>query len=274
MPAIKQKMTVAAEGTRKWVAQKLKYNRMSKSCVSSDINTVILSGVQRSGTNMFMDVFDKSYETVVYNETNIKAFNNYEMRDYEIIESLRDRSSAPNFVIKALCELHDLNKLLDILSPAKSIWMFRDYNDVVNSMLVSFGNQALQINRFVGNGGSDEWLSRGMSDSTIEILRRFSGEHLDDASAAALQWYMRNVLLFEQNLHTDLRVKVISYDHLVVEPQIKFVEIFEFLGLEYTERLSASVNARSIRRRETPVIDSEIRAICDGLYQRLIENMS
>lgn len=272
MPDIKNKITVLAEGARKYLAQTLKYNSLSPSSHFTEINTVILSGVQRSGTNMFMDVFDKSYETVVYNETHAAAFNNYEMRDYEIIKSLRDNSSAPHFVIKALCELHDLGKLLDILSPAKSIWMFRDYNDVVNSMLVSFRHQAMQINRFVA--GSDEWLARGMSDSTAEILSQYSGEKLDDASAAALQWYMRNVLLFEQGLHTDSRVKVISYDHLVVEPQIKFVEIFEFLGLEYTERLSASVNARSIRRREPPVIDPGVRAVCDGLYQRLLDNMS
>ena len=54
--------------------------------------TLLVAGVQRSGTNMVMDVLERSLETDVYHERDPRAFDNYEMRPLEVIRGLRARS--------------------------------------------------------------------------------------------------------------------------------------------------------------------------------------
>jgi hypothetical protein len=93
---------------------------------------IFVAGVQRSGTNMLMDVFEKSLQTDVFHERDRRAFDNYLMRPTSIIRQLYDQSPAPFFVIKALCELQRLESLLKEFAPSKAIWVVRDFEDVVN----------------------------------------------------------------------------------------------------------------------------------------------
>lgn len=231
---------------------------------------VFVAGVQRSGTNMMMDVLERSYETDVYHERDTRAFDNYQMRERMVIHQLARRSKAPVFVIKSLCELQDLKSLMDEFSPAKTIWVMRHYEDVVNSMLVSFRHQARQVQRIVSDRKGDGWwLGRGMSDETFGILKELVRPDLDDASAAALQWYLRNTLFFEQGLDTDARVMAVSYEHLVSEPQDQFRKIFGFLGLRYTPHVASTIFATSVKRRVSPAIIQPVRELCDGLNARI-----
>src|SRR5215813_11979618 len=102
---------------------------------SATKQAVFVAGVQRSGTNMMMDVLEQSYDTDVYHETDNRAFEDYEMRPRTVIHRLVNTSKASVVVIKALCELHEVRQLLDEFAPAKGIWIVRDFADVVNSHL-------------------------------------------------------------------------------------------------------------------------------------------
>lgn len=226
---------------------------------------VFVAGVQRSGTNMMMDVLEKSYETDVYHERDPRAFDNYQMRERPVIHRLAERSPAPVFIIKALCELQDLRTLMAEFPPAQTVWVMRHYEDVVNSMLVSFRNQAKQVRRIVEQRSDGWWLGRGMSDATYQTLCRLAPPELDDANAAALQWYLRNQLFFDQGFDRDPRVLAVKYENLVSDPQRQFRHIFAFLGLNYTPRVAASVFASSVRRRAAPPLWPEVRALCEEL---------
>jgi hypothetical protein len=94
---------------------------------------VFVGGIQRSGTNLMLDVLERSIETDVFREGDRRAFQDFQMRPPEVIRHLLDASKARFVIIKALCELQDLRKLLADFAPAKAIWMVRDYNDMVNS---------------------------------------------------------------------------------------------------------------------------------------------
>lgn len=229
---------------------------------------VFVAGVQRSGTNMMMDVLEKSYETDVYHERDERAFNNYEMRDVAVVKKLLDRSKAPCFIIKSLCELQDLNQLMKEFSPAKVVWVSRHYDDVSNSMLVSFKNQAKQVKRIVERRSSEWWLGKGMSDETYAILKKLVHSAISDASSAALIWYFRSVLFFEQGFDRNSQVQLVQYENLVAEPQQEFARIFHFLNLDYSQRLSRKVFASSVRKREQLDIDAPIREMCDELILR------
>jgi hypothetical protein len=225
--------------------------------------------MQRSGTNMLMDVLERSRVTDVYHETDPRAFANYEMRELALIKRLVRKSPAPRVIIKALCELNSLRRLMGEFTPAKAVWIVRDYNDAVNSALVSFRNFAPQVSRIAQDRNSDDWRGRGMSDETHALVRKLYHPEMNEASAAAMQWYFRNILYFEQELDADPRVMLVSYESLVSEPQTCFPSIFQFLDMEYSPWISAKVFASSIRRRPQPEIDPAVRATCDALTQRL-----
>lgn len=230
---------------------------------------VLVAGMQRSGTNMLMDVLERSWDTDLYHETDVRAFDAYEMRPRPVIHALIERSPAPVFVIKALCELDQLKSLLDEFAPAKAVWMVRDYNDAVSSALVSFRNFAAQVERIATDRNADGWRGRGMSDETHALVRSLYTAQMNDVNAAALIWYFRNLLYFEQGLHQDPRVLLAHYENLVSAPQTAFPRIFNFLGLNYSPFVSRKVFASSIRRRSPPPIAEPVRALCEELSTRL-----
>lgn len=230
---------------------------------------VFVAGMQRSGTNMLMDVLERSLYTDLYHETDTRAFDNYEMRPLPVIHHLVATSHAPVFIIKALCESDHLKDLIDEFPPAKAVWLVRDYNDAVSSALVSFSNFAAQVGRMAHDRNADGWRGRGMSDATHTLVRSVYTPEMTDATAAALIWYLRNVLYFEQQLHQDERVLLAHYEQLVTAPQVAFPQIFDFLGLNYSAFVSSQVFASSIRRREPPVIAAPVRELCAALNERL-----
>lgn len=230
--------------------------------------TVLVAGMQRSGTNMLMEVLERSLATDVYHERDPRAFDHYQMRPVPVIHRLRARSGASHFVIKALCELQRMRELLTELAPARGLFVLRRYQDVANSMVVSFENIAYQVRRLAAEPDYHPWLGQGMSAETQAILARLAHDGISERTAAALEWYLRNVLYFEQGLDREPDVLLVPYEPLVTRPHEELKRVFDFIGLEYTKRVGAKVSPRSIRRRPPPDLDPEVDALCEGLTAR------
>jgi len=107
--------------------------------------TVFVSGMQRSGTNMLMKVLDNSLQTSVYHETDVRAFDNFEMLDVKVIRRLLESCKALLFIIKTLCELQKISQVMNEFKPAKTVWIVRNCDDVSNSMLASFKKILLAV---------------------------------------------------------------------------------------------------------------------------------
>ena len=233
---------------------------------------LLVAGVQRSGTNMVMDVLERSYATEVYHERDPRAFANYQLREEEVIQSLIAHSRSPLVVVKCLMESQKLSSLMNAFVPARALWVFRDYHDAVNSMMRSFCNQANQVNRIVQDRDSDGWLGDCMSDATHEIISRLTTPDLDDANAAAIQWYFRNVRFYEQRLDRSPEMLAVHYDDLVTEPGEQFKRVFDFAGIEFSPRVLRRVRDSSIRRRLPPELREDVEDLCQQLYVRLKES--
>ena len=232
---------------------------------------VLVSGVQRSGTNLVMDILERSWETEVIHERDPRGFANYEMRPLPVIRELARRSPAPVFVIKALCEAERLPELLDALAPARALWVLRHYDAVARSMLRSFPNQA-QVARWLAQGPDESWWpGRGVSDETRALLREVVHDGLTDASGAALLWWCRNRLYFERGLREDQRVRLVRYEELLADPGRWIGEAAAFLGLRPTSAMRALVRPRPARAKPCEGIEPAVRALCDALWRRFQE---
>jgi len=259
---------IVAKGERSLLLSRKWVYRMLRPCEGTNRSRVFVAGMQRSGTNMLMDVLENSLYTHVFHERDSRAFDDYQMRDAGIIEDLINNSRAKIFVIKALCELQELSGLMGRFAPAKTIWIVRDYNDVVNSMMRSFRNMAKQVHRIAIERNSNGWLGRGMSDETHEIVKRMAAGGLDDPTASALQWYFRNTLFFEQKFDRNDRVLPVAYERLVSAPEEEFGRIFDFIDIEFSALVVRSVSPSSIRKHSAPEIHPAVRDLCDGLLHR------
>lgn len=231
---------------------------------------VFVAGMQRSGTNLLMDVLDASLGTEVFHETDARAFERYEMRDVATIRALAARSTAPVFVIKALCELDRITTLMDTFAPAKTLWVVRDWRDSVHSAVKSFGNFLPQWKRLAA-GDTSDWRGRGMSSATREQLAALYRPDASEAEGAAIMWFYRNTLFFEQNLAADPRVNLVFYEDLVQQPAQEVSAVYDFLGLPgVTASAARRIHARSVRHRDLPQVAPAVAAMCDALLQGFV----
>ena len=228
---------------------------------------VFVAGMQRSGTNLLMDVLDASAATQVFHETDPRAFDHYEMRDVTIIKQLADKCPAPVFVIKALCELDRITVLMDTFQPAQTLWVVRDWRDSTNSAIKSFANFVPQWERLM-KGDASDWRGRGMSSTTRALLADLYRPDASEAEGAAIMWYYRNVIFFEQ-LADDPRVRVVFYEELVQHPMREVDAVYTFLGLPgFNAGIANRIYSRSVRHRSPPDIRPEVGALCDALLAR------
>jgi hypothetical protein len=229
---------------------------------------VLVAGMQRSGTNLLMDVLDASLATQVFHETDPRAFERYEMRDLDTIRRLAQSSPAPVFVIKALCELDRIRLLMDTFTPAKTLWMVRDWRDSASSAIRSFGNFVPQWHR-LAHGDANDWRGRGMSPATRELLAALYRPDASEVEGAAIMWFYRNVLFFEQLLAADARVRPVFYEDLVRQPVREVAAVYDFLGLPgFSAATAGRIHARSVRHRTPPDIAPAVASLCDELLAR------
>jgi hypothetical protein len=228
--------------------------------------TVFVAGVHRSGTNMMMEILERSWETEVFNEFDSRAFDDYIMRDESIIRRLADRSAAPIVVVKALHEAHDLRHLMEAFAPAKAIWMFRSFYDVINSSLRRWPGRGdgrrNKIDAIVRDRNSADWRGCGMTDETHRLVCENYRPGIDDATAEALFWLYRNQLYFDQAFDRDPHVLPVSYERLVGDDGSYGAFLARFLGLDFTRAMQRVPHSESVRRHAPPPMDPAVEALC------------
>lgn len=229
---------------------------------------VFVAGVQRSGTNMIMEVLERSYDTSVFNDWDCRAFDKYELRSPGVIHSLVDNERSDSVAFKILLDIQCVNKLLAEYNPAKVVWIVRDYRDVVNSHRLKWRNMSKMIGCIIEGRNSVGWRGRGLSDDLLEEIGEYYYPDMSEESACALFWYYRNSLYFEQGLDEDTRALVVGYEKLVSRPEEIFPEVFGFLGLKYSQRVTAKVFSTSIGKSLSPKIDPVIGLKCSALMDR------
>ena len=229
---------------------------------------VFVAGVQRSGTNMVMDVLERSPDTRVFHENDPAAFEKFQLRDDRVLQRLAN-SVAPCVVFKALCDSHRVLRLVDGFRGSSAIWVYRNYDDVVASHRVSWPKGRNNIDLLVRDRAAAGWRGHGMTNETWELVKAHYHPELSIASANALFWYYRNQLFFDQRLEQEPRVCVVKYEEFATNPQIEVGRMAQFLGIAATRAMSDHIRGSSVKRRPVAEIEPPVRRLCDEMLQRL-----
>jgi hypothetical protein len=247
----------------------LKRTRLSFSRRDQGAYPAFIFGAQRSGTDMVASVFNRCPEAECYYESDPEAFDRFVLRGRAVVSHLAQKSHARTVFFKSILNSQNARCLLDLDERAKAIWLFRPYQDVVNSNLKRFKAHFQDLSEMLHDPEKAGWRVENVSVEDMALVRKYHDKGVSDASARALLWYLRNQLLFQQHLAHDPHVLIANYDRIVTNPIDAFSQIFAFFGLPFRPRFVAKVKASSIQRDPSPIIDPDIQQLCDGMFNRL-----
>lgn len=231
---------------------------------------VFICGEQRSGTNFLINVLNRCNDTECYLENDNEAFYNYLLRDLDCISELINSSKAKVVIFKSISDSQNVSNFLDRFPSGKAIWTFRHYYDVVNSSLRNFHEHRKYLYYMLYEPQIAGWRLQNVTTEHFDLVKKYYNLGIDDASSRALIWYLRNSLFFQQGLDTDERVMLTQYEKLVSVPVQSFEIVFKFLNIVNNDRASDIAFSTSINKNRTPVINPEIKQICNELYRRMI----
>lgn len=242
---------------------------------------VFVVGTQRSGTTLLIDILGKSPLCQTFHEVDDRAMHDVRLRDESVIKQLIQDDGHPLLIFKPINDSQYTEAFINAYDNSRIVWLYRDYNDVVNSALVKWAEWQKKIVLWVREhyGEQDtptdepeKWLAiyrECITPATVEALRRCADDELTNAEGAALLWYMRNQLYFDQQLEDSDKVLLVRYEDMVRDPVIYIKRVFYFIGCPFKNNYAAGVRTSSIAKKDQPELRPSIRDLCNGLQQKL-----
>lgn len=239
------------------------------------MTVVFLLGIQRSGTSLMYWVFERDLGVKVYREASeLSSFDEVErirLNPLPLVREQVERHRLPMVVLKPLVESQRANELLATFPRAKALWAYRHYQDVAASNLKAFGR---------GNGISDlqpllrddpeNWRSQYSSAETRRIIRDFYTPDMNPHDAAALFWWARMQLFFEQGLDKNPNVLLSRYEDLVTNPPRTMRRVYAFLDRPFPgDHITKDVNAQSLGKGRETQLSQGVDELCGDMLSRL-----
>jgi hypothetical protein len=255
--AISRKTKTIGRRTRRWLYQRAHPRQPTV--------PVFIVACQRSGTSMAMDVFERSFDALVYHTGDRSAYDHGLLLDDEIIRRLLAKSRAAVTVFKPMNQIQSLKHFLSVFPGLRVVWLLRDYRDVVNSGVRRWDTMRDTLRRVTTDPANAGWHGEAIPERLLEVVRAHYHDEMSLESAYALFWYLRNRFYFELSLDSSEQVRMFRYEDLVSRPLEAFTEMFAFCGCPFHPHLTTQIFDTSIGRYEPPKIDPAIATLCEEL---------
>jgi len=244
-------------------------------------------GCQRSGTTICQNVFSGSKEVAVFREGSKEAMTEgWRLRPYDEIQALIDRQKARVILFKPINDSQAALEILEQFDNSRVVWIYRHFHDTANSAVVRWGASQRDMVVWIGEnlakyGSLEEAMpailrkpsfavyAEKMSPETAALLADWTRTPISEHTGAAIMWYLRNQLFFEQSLDTDARSLLVRYEKFVQQPDEQLRQICRFLNIRHRKKRSRNVVSSSVGRYEIPDIPPDILEACSRLLERL-----
>lgn len=231
---------------------------------------VFVVGCGRSGTSMMLHHLARSWEVDAFNENHPAAFVKYRLRPLHEIEKVIERSYAKVALFKpVLCTPHS-REYLNRFPNTRLIFVYRHYNDVVNSSIKKFGaaDRLIHVNTWMEDDFA-EFAPIAPPAATKAAVRELWKPDLSPESAAALYWFFYNALYFDLGLDQEERARLKGYESLVANAVQGIQEACSFFGISFEPIMVEGIFTSSIGRDNSPPLDEAIQSACDALWEQL-----
>ena len=259
----------------KW--QLLRKFKWLKGIVSSnpkaDSTKIFVVGCQRSGTTLLMDIFEKDFQTVVYREgSNIfKDDGSLRLKELGIVKKEFERRKSKLIVAKPLLDSQNCNDIIKSFPNSKAVWIFRNYKDVASSNLKLFGiNNGISDIKPIYEKNKIDWRAEKYSNATRHIIKKFFSFAMNPYDAAALFWYSRNIIFFEQRLNENKNIILCNYEELVENPLEVSKRLYDFIGVNFPgKRIVSDVHIKSKGKGKNIKLSADVESLCTDLLIKL-----
>lgn len=233
---------------------------------------LLVVGCQRSGTTMLMDAFDRDWRTKVFYEWNATLFTpSLRLRAPAEVRLALDTHAAQIVVAKPLLDSQHTAELLAQHPDAFAIWIYRHYAAVARSNLRRFGaqNGRSDIKPILSSDTTD-WKAENVSSQVGECIRALFTPDSTDHDAAALFWYARNHLYFDQKLHQHPRVILCSYEEIAANPEVALQRVYDAADIRFPgTHVTRDIREGPVKPPKASNLSPAIEAACSELWQRL-----
>ena len=236
--------------------------------------TLFIVGCQRSGTSVVQRVFERDMNAKIYGErSKLSSIEGIRLNPLHTVIRAIQEDKAQFIVLKPLVKSQNVLSLLDAFPDSKALWLFRDYKDVANSNLKTFGtNNGINDIRPIVEQQPDNWRSEHVSEHVRSAILPHFSEDMNPHDAAVLFWYSRNSLFFDLGLEANPKVIMCKYEHLIAEPGMVFHNIYQKLGQTFPgEKITEEINSGAFRKGKAIEISPAINVLAQELLNRLDE---
>jgi hypothetical protein len=233
---------------------------------------VLIFGCQRSGTTMLQQTFlDRSWRVLILEEHDRRLVGpgpgETTWQEYAIVLGRIRRLPFEVVAAKPLVESASATALMDAAGPVKAIWMVRHFAEVARSNVSRFGvDNPYRDLQPIRSRDALDWRYRGVTEETWETVTALSDRKLTPFDAAALFWWTRNQLYFDQRLRGDDRIRVLRYERACNQPDEVILSLSGHIGVT----LPLGSIAPRVRTQPFPPkpreLDPEVEALCRKLW--------
>lgn len=238
----------------------------------SDRRVVLIFGCQRSGTTMLQQTFlDRSWRVLILEEHDRRLVRpgpgETSWQEYSTV--LRRVRRLPFEVVaaKPLVESASATALMNAAGRVKAVWMLRHYRGVAQSNVSRFGmdNPHRDLQPICSRDALD-WRYTGATEETWETVTALLNRRLTPFDAAALFWWTRNQLYFDQHLCEDDRIRVLRYERACNQPGEVIRSLSDHIGLALPLGSIAPRVRTQPSGRQAGELDPEVERLCSKLW--------
>ena len=234
---------------------------------------IFLFGCQRSGTTILQKIISLNPNVKFHGEGDSPYFYDSDTEKHHRliptneVNQLIQKEHLKLITLKPLYESHFANKLIANYPNSKGIWVFRDYNEVIDSHIRYYKQNAIDYIKPLYSSETNSWLNESLTEEVIKLISILPLEELSDADAYGLFWIARNSIFLEAK--DNKNILLINHRHLVESPENQITIICDFIGLPAYNFYSKAIHKKNSTKRLTIQLKPEIQQACEKIYQQL-----
>jgi hypothetical protein len=235
---------------------------------------LLIFGCQRSGTTMLQQTFlDRSWRVLILEEHDHRLVGptpgpeETTWQEYSTVMGRIRRLPFEVVAAKPLVESASATALMDAAGAVKAVWMIRRYPEVAQSNVNRFGmDNPYRDLQPIRSRDATDWRYSGVTEEAWETVTALLNRRLTPFDAAALFWWTRNQLYFDQRLWEDDRIRILRYERACNQPDEVIRSLSDHIGLALPiDSIAPRVRARPLPA-ETTELDPEVDRLCRKLW--------
>ena len=241
---------------------------------------LMIMGAQRSGTTLLSRIFDDLYYADVFGEFSKMSSDDrigLRLNCPQKVNGVLTKSKANLVLMKPLVESQRAQYWLKSIPRSKIVWLYRDFHDVAASSVLKFGEVEggdSHLRAFVDEEFAKRdyvtWKSENASKDTLDVMMAYQRDGMSPHDSAALFWFARNTLFFEQNLDSMRDVLLVKYEEFVKHPFLVMAYILDQFGIcEIRSNTLYDIHRQSVGKGSTYPLHDRVRETCSALLSRL-----